>query len=174
MKYRGVVGFALVAAMVASPHAISESKKEAVELSDMIQPEYTSEGHLILPTGYRTWIFVGSSMGLSYFGKEAPEGPGVFHHIYIQPEAYRHYIEPGEFPDKTILDREHDSAGSEENNTPGGPPGGRGAAAGVAVGIRCSPFWTSTRARAGSRWACRARKLPSGDQTIRQPAIRGR
>lgn len=119
MKYRGVVGFALVAAIVASPHAISESKKEAVERSDMIQPEYTSEGHLILPTGYRTWIFVGSSMGLSYFGKEAPEGPGVFHHIYIQPEAYRHYIETGEFADKTILVMENYSAGSKENNTAG-------------------------------------------------------
>jgi hypothetical protein len=85
-------------------------------LEAMTKPAYTEDGKLVLPKGYRSWVFVGSSLGLNYSAQE-PEGPGVFHHVYIQPEAYRHYAETGEFPEKTILVMENYSAGSKENNT---------------------------------------------------------
>ena len=89
---------------------------EESEIESMAKPQYTEDGKLIRPEGYRTWIFVGSSLGLSY-NKTKPDGPGMFHHIYIQPEAYRHYENTGEFPEKTMLVMENYSAGSKEDNT---------------------------------------------------------
>lgn len=84
----------------------------------MVQPAYDDAGALIRPEGYREWIYVGSSLGLSY-SRPNPEqvGPGIFHHIYIQPEAYKHYAATGTFPEKTMLVMENYTAGNKEDNT---------------------------------------------------------
>ena len=66
-------------------------------------PRYTEDGRLMRPEGYETWVFVGASIGLSYAEGAGREGPGMFHHTYIQPEAYEHYRRTGEFPEKTML-----------------------------------------------------------------------
>ena len=70
----------------------------APDTASMVTPTYTEDGLLVLPTDYREWIFVGASLGLSYFGDEPPSRAPVFHHIYMQPEAFRHYAETGTFP----------------------------------------------------------------------------
>ena len=119
MHYRLILAL-LVAVSVASSQAFAaEPKQAAADLTTMVTPQYNDDGHLIRPTDFRTWIFVGASIGLSYFGKEEPKGPGLFHHIYMQPEAYHHYVKTGEFPDKTMLVMENYSAGSKEDNTMG-------------------------------------------------------
>ena len=114
-----VLASIIVAALTPLQILAAEPKEAAGGLTTMVTPQYNGDGHLIRPTNFRTWIFVGSSIGLSYFGKEEPKGPGLFHHIYIQPEAYRHYVKTGEFPDKTMLVMENYSAGSKEDNTTG-------------------------------------------------------
>ena len=81
----------------------------------MVAPAYNEDGALVLPTDYADWIFVGASLGLSYNENVRREGPGLFHHIYIQPEAYAHYRSTGKFPEKTMLVMENFSAGSKEN-----------------------------------------------------------
>lgn len=78
---------------------------------EMPRPKYTSEGALTRPEGFRDWVFVGASIGLSYNEDEAAEendrekgdAPGRFHNVYLQPAAYRHYVETGEFPQETML-----------------------------------------------------------------------
>jgi hypothetical protein len=69
----------------------------------MVAPRYAEGNQLILPEGYRTWVFVGASIGLSYSEGAPREGPGLFHHIYMQPEAYAHYKRTKQFPEKTML-----------------------------------------------------------------------
>lgn len=77
-------------------------------------PEYDADGKLKLPTDFKTWVFVGSNIGLDYRPDVAVDTPreqkpyknervGDFHNVYINPEAYRHYLETGKFPDKTVL-----------------------------------------------------------------------
>jgi hypothetical protein len=85
------------------------------DLESMAKPSYDDEGALKIPTGYREWVFVGASLGLSYSEEVRREGPGRFHHVYIQPEAYRQYRDEGTFPEKTILVMENYGAGSKEN-----------------------------------------------------------
>ena len=85
------------------------------DLGSMFKPAYDDDGALQLPTGYREWVYVGASLGLSYSEEIKREGPGRFHHIYMQPEAYRQYRDEGTFPEKTMLVMENYSAGSKEN-----------------------------------------------------------
>src|SRR5438270_11800324 len=66
-------------------------------------PQYTAAGELRRPEGYRTWVFVGASLGLSYREGAPAEGMGDFHHVYLRPEAYDAYRRTGRFPDKTVL-----------------------------------------------------------------------
>lgn len=83
---------------------------------DMVTPQYNDEGALILPVDFREWVFVGASLGLSYTQEEAAEERRLFHHVYMQPEAYRHYVDTGKFVDKTMLVMENYSAGKKESN----------------------------------------------------------
>jgi hypothetical protein len=78
------------------------------------EPRYTPGGKLVRPEGYRTWVFVGADIGLSYDPKVAENTVreksrhddsevGNFHNIYIDRAAYDHYVATGKFPDKTVL-----------------------------------------------------------------------
>lgn len=82
----------------------------------MVAPRYDAAGDMHRPEGYRKWMFVGASLGLRYAeeGEAQDEGPGTFHNVYIQPEAYEHFLERGIFPEKTILTMETYSTGTRE------------------------------------------------------------
>jgi hypothetical protein len=82
--------------------------------SGMAVPKYDAAGDMLRPEGYRTWVFVGSSLGVRYAGEGSGEGPGDFHNVYIQPEAYQSFLSTGVFPEKTILAMETYSAGTRE------------------------------------------------------------
>jgi Cytochrome P460 len=68
-----------------------------------VTPQYDKDGALIRPKDFYTWTFVGSSIGLSYSKESDPYGPGMFHNVYTQPEAYREFLKTGKFPEKTIF-----------------------------------------------------------------------
>jgi hypothetical protein len=104
---------ALLAALVAA----AQHPQDAVpSLDGMATPTYTADGDLIRPEDYRTWIFVGASLGLSYSeGAAEREGPGAFTNVYIQPEAYRYFMETGKFPEGTMLPMDIYRPGSRES-----------------------------------------------------------
>ena len=54
-----------------------------------------------LPSDYRQWILVGQSLGLSY--SEGQGGHQMFNTTLMEPTAYRHFVETGEFRDGTML-----------------------------------------------------------------------
>jgi len=117
------VGLGIVATFIATASVLAAGPS-APPPDGMAQPRYDAEGKLIRPEGYRAWVFVGSSLGLGYSrpnedGPGPGSAPGTFHHVYIQPEAYKHYVETGTFPEKTILVMENYSAGNKEENTAG-------------------------------------------------------
>jgi hypothetical protein len=69
----------------------------------MAEPRYGAGGELLRPEGYERWILAGASIGLGYSEGAKSEGPGVFHNVYMQPEAYAEYRGSGRFPEKTIF-----------------------------------------------------------------------
>lgn len=68
-----------------------------------VVPQYDRDGALLRPKDFYSWVFVGSSIGLSYSKSSDPSGPGMFHNVYTQPEAYREFLITGKFPEKTMF-----------------------------------------------------------------------
>jgi len=75
------------------------------------EPRFEEGNQLIRPEGYREWVFVGSGLGMSY-NEGPPDKAPHFTNIYLEPHAYRHFLETGKFPDKTVLVMEVVTAGS--------------------------------------------------------------
>lgn len=75
------------------------------------EPRFTVKNELLRPEGYREWVFIGATLGMSY--SETPPREQRFHNLYLNPEAYQQYKRTGRFPEKTILVMEVLSAGSQ-------------------------------------------------------------
>src|SRR5882672_3224850 len=83
---------------------------------EMLPARFEGKDTLLRPEGYREWIFVGSSLGLSY--QENPDGAdkptadlGLYHNVYINPSSYKAFASSGKFPEGTMLVLELASAG---------------------------------------------------------------
>jgi hypothetical protein len=90
----------LAALLATIPFARSGSTA-APKPSAMPLPQYESSGALLQPKNFEHWTFVGSNIGMSYDAGEH-NGPGEFHNIYTQSEAFDAYKATGKFPDKTM------------------------------------------------------------------------
>jgi len=66
-------------------------------------PEFTSNGELMRPKNYREWIFLSSGIGMTYSRPVAPGSDPVFDNVFVEPSAYRKFLETGKWPDKTIF-----------------------------------------------------------------------
>ena len=89
------------------PPASTVATGQAVERPPAQLPSFTPEGELVRPEGWEAWVMVGASIGLSY-SEDAPApvpgaGPGMFHNIFMQPWAYEHFRETGEFAEETMF-----------------------------------------------------------------------
>jgi hypothetical protein len=90
------------------------------------EPQYNDKGELKRPADYRSWVFVGSNLGLEYRNyvsatsqpeKERRKAIGNFHNVYINAEACEHYTRTGKFPDPTMLVMDVYEAKEKEPNS---------------------------------------------------------
>jgi hypothetical protein len=114
-----VKNLALGLALSASALMISQfSSPATAQAAQDWQPQWTADDQLILPTGYREWVFIGSPLtpnGLNGGAAGFPE----FHNVYVHPSVFAIYKATGVFPEGTILLKElqltHD--GDEDNGS---------------------------------------------------------
>jgi hypothetical protein len=66
-----------------------------------VMPQYDAERNLRLPPDYRQWVLVGQSLGLSY--SEGQGGHQMFNTTLMEPTAYRHFVQTGQFREGTML-----------------------------------------------------------------------
>ena len=92
-----------VAAALAGIGALSMRSSEPAAAPHMAVPQYTSDGALLRPKDIHTWVLAGASIGLGYSGGGTGGGPGEFHNVQMQPEAYEAYVKTGKFPERTML-----------------------------------------------------------------------
>ena len=64
--------------------------------------EYTGDGQLKLPEQYRQWIYVTTGFDMSY-SPSMQMGHHMFDNVFVNPEAYRKFVETGTWPDKTTF-----------------------------------------------------------------------
>ncbi len=100
----GVAGLSYVLAG-AAPQSGGGQKKALVE--------YTPDGKLKQPVGYRQWVYIGTPLTPNELnGGEAPFPE--FHAVYIDPESYAHYQKTGEFRDGTVIVKDLISVGTKK------------------------------------------------------------
>ena len=66
-------------------------------------PEYTSDAQLKLPEHYREWIYLTSGFDMSYNPPAQMGDHHMFDNVFVNPEAYKAFVETGTWPDKTML-----------------------------------------------------------------------
>ncbi len=65
------------------------------------KPDFTSDGKLIRPEGYRKWVFLSSGYGMSY--SQQASDHLMFTNVFVPPADYDYFLEHGTWPGKTIF-----------------------------------------------------------------------
>ena len=66
-------------------------------------PEFTGDGELTLPQGYREWVYLTSGFDMSYNPSMQMGGQHMFDNVFVNPEAYKVFVKTSTWPDKTML-----------------------------------------------------------------------
>ena len=75
-------------------------------------PVYTSDGSLKFPANYREWVYLTSGVDMSY-SPNMDMGHSIFDNVFVNPEAYKAFLQTGTWPDKTMLVLEARMAGDK-------------------------------------------------------------
>lgn len=68
-------------------------------------PRFTADGKLMLPVGYRKWVFIGAPLtpnGLNGGKAGFPE----YHNVYVEDKNLSAYQKSGSFPEGTVIVKE--------------------------------------------------------------------
>lgn len=68
-------------------------------------PVFTKDGSLVLPSGFREWVFLGGPITPNALNDGKAQFP-EFHNVYVEPENFRYYQQHGSFPEGTVLVKE--------------------------------------------------------------------
>jgi hypothetical protein len=66
-----------------------------------VSPQFTADGKLVRPDGYRKWVYLSSGYGMSY--SQSPDGMQMFTNVFVTPAAYDFFVANGKWPDKTMF-----------------------------------------------------------------------
>jgi hypothetical protein len=69
---------------------------------------------MAVPSDYRDWVFLTSSLDLSYLTTAEPS-QHVLDNVFVDPQAYKAFLNTGAWPDETVLVKENriaESAGT--------------------------------------------------------------
>lgn len=79
------------------------SNHTPVHAATVAGPMYASNGDLLPLKDYRQWVYVTSGIDMSYSPKADAADHSMFDNVFVNPEAYQHFVATGKWPDKTIL-----------------------------------------------------------------------
>ena len=85
-------------------------------------PQFTKDGQLVRPDNYREWVFLSSGLGMTYgpSSQAASEDHPRFDNVFVNPRAYKAFLETGVWPDQTVFVLEvRDSASKGSINNGG-------------------------------------------------------
>jgi hypothetical protein len=67
-----------------------------------VAPDYTADGQLKFPETYRQWIYLSTGFDMSY-NPGMQMGHHMFDNVFVNPEAYKTFVDTGTWPDNTML-----------------------------------------------------------------------
>jgi hypothetical protein len=66
-------------------------------------PVYTSDSQMRFPDTYRQWVYLTTGFDMSYNPALQNGDHHMFDNVFVNPEAYKTFVETGTWPDKTVL-----------------------------------------------------------------------
>jgi len=87
----------------ASLRAIHAQPARTASPATALAAEFTPDGKLVRPEGYRRWVYVSSGFGMSYNPDAGGNGAPAFTNVFVSPEAYDFFETHGTWPDKTMF-----------------------------------------------------------------------
>ena len=104
----------LLAMLCLVPYSARRSVVQAAPPSQSDLPSFTADGKLEFPANYREWIYLTSGLNMSYAPRIAGmAGHDMFDNVFVNPPAYKAFLETGTWPDQTMLVLEVRGAGSK-------------------------------------------------------------
>jgi hypothetical protein len=83
--------------------AIHSQPAHAAAPASSSSAQFTPDGKLVRPDGYRRWVYVSSGFGMSYNPDAGGNGAPAFTNVFVAPEAYDFFQAHGTWPDKTMF-----------------------------------------------------------------------
>ena len=74
-------------------------------------PQYLNGDALVRPANYREWVFIGSGLGLTY--DQGADSNTTFTNVFVNPAAYRGFMNTGRWPDKSVFVLEFRASATE-------------------------------------------------------------
>lgn len=109
MMHRTVVAGFVAACLIALVAVPMGAQRESGD-----GPRYAADGKLVRPADYREWRFLTSGLGMTYGPAAAPAGsPQRFDNVFVNPSAYRHFMQTGRWPERAIFILEIRAAATE-------------------------------------------------------------
>jgi len=103
---RKYLGTALVmAALIGAGAAIFHNGPFAQQAKQPGGAQFTPDGKMKLPTGYREWVFIGSPLTPNALNGGKASFP-EFHNVYVERRNFDAYQKTGTFPEGTVLVKE--------------------------------------------------------------------
>jgi hypothetical protein len=137
-KWRRVTAVIAMPAMVAVIAGVSYVLTEAAVAPASAQTkapappvEFTADGKLKQPFGYRKWVYIGTPLTPNDLNNGEASFP-EFHEVYMDPESFAHFEKTGKFLDGTVLIKELSNVGSKE------APSGKGYFQGEFTGLEAA------------------------------------
>jgi Cytochrome P460 len=99
-------GFAASLALAGLAAGVAASREPSTGAAAQTEdgtPRYDPAGRLIPPAGYRDWVFLSSSLDMSYTENPAMAGMHMFDNVFAPRAAYESFKRTGVWPDKTVL-----------------------------------------------------------------------
>jgi hypothetical protein len=83
----------------------AQNVSKAVLSSPSTTAQFTADGKLKLPVGFRRWVFLGAPLTPNALNDGEANFP-EFHHVYVEEKNLDVYLKTGSFPEGTILIKE--------------------------------------------------------------------
>lgn len=122
----GMLAIPLAVALTACGSVVAEQM--TATSTAMSTAQFSKDGKLIRPTGYREWVFIGAPLTPNDMNDGQAAFP-EFHNVYIDPISWRHWKTTGEFADGTVIVKELVSVGGKQ------APSGKGYFQGDYIGL---------------------------------------
>jgi len=99
-----MLSLVLIGLLVAAAVSVGAATSDAALKGEPDGPRFTADGELMKPENYRQWVAIGTGLNMSYGpAGDSMNGEPPFTNVFVNPAAYRSFLQTGMWPDRTVF-----------------------------------------------------------------------